>query len=84
MPAPSGIDYYQALSIPKTAPREAIQKAYRAVALKSHPLKAAPDASQQAKTLSQVTFQNAAEAYQVLSNRTAVFIWASCAASTLG
>ena len=70
MPAPTGIDYYQALAIPKTATREQIQKGYRATALKTHPLKTAADASQQAKTLAQVNFQNAAEAYQVLSDRT--------------
>lgn len=55
-------DYYEVLSVSKTASGEEIKKAYRKVALQYH-----PDRNQGDKTAEE-KFKEAAEAYEVLSN----------------
>ena len=55
-------DYYDILSIPKTASQEDIKKAYRKLALKYHPDRNKGDKGKEVK------FKEASEAYQVLSD----------------
>lgn len=55
-------DYYEILSITKSATTEEIKKAYRKMAIKYHPDKNPDDKEAEAK------FKEAAEAYEVLSN----------------
>lgn len=56
-------DYYEVLGINKNASESEIKKAYRKLALKFHPDKNPDDASAEKK------FKEAAEAYEVLSNK---------------
>ena len=55
-------DYYDILSVPRTASKEEIKKAYRKLALKYHPDRNQGDKSKEEK------FKEASEAYEVLSN----------------
>ncbi len=56
-------DFYEILGVSKTASEDEIKKAYRKVALKFHPDRNPGDAASEAK------FKEAAEAYEVLSNK---------------
>ena len=55
-------DYYEILSVSKTAPVEDVKKAYRACALKYHPDRNPGDKKAEEK------FKEATEAYQVLAD----------------
>ncbi len=59
---PTTRDYYEILSIEKTADGEEIKRAYRRLAMKYHPDRNPNDAEAEAK------FKEAAEAYEVLSD----------------
>ena len=58
---PSTRDYYEILSLEKTADAEEIKRAYRRLAMKYHPDRNPGD------TEAEATFKEAAEAYEVLS-----------------
>ena len=55
-------DYYEVLGVAKTASADEIKSAYRKLAMKYHPDRNPGDESAKAK------FQEASEAYEVLSN----------------
>ena len=55
-------DYYEVLSVEKTADGEEIKRAYRRMAMKYHPDRNPGDAEAESK------FKEAAEAYEVLSD----------------
>lgn len=57
-------DYYEVLSVTKTATGEEIKRAYRKLAMKYHPDRAAPEQ----KAEYEVHFKECAEAYEVLSD----------------
>ncbi len=59
----AGTDYYKILGVSKTAPDEAIKKAYRKLAMKYHPDHAKGDKSAEEK------FKQISEAYAVLSDK---------------
>jgi molecular chaperone DnaJ len=59
---PSTRDYYEILSIAKTADGEEIKRAYRRLAMKYHPDRNPGDAE------AEVKFKEAAEAYEILSD----------------
>jgi len=56
-------DYYEVLGIAKTATDDELKKAYRKLALKYHPDRNPDDKEAEEK------FKEAAEAYEVLSNK---------------
>ena len=56
-------DFYEILGVSKTSTDDEIKKAYRKVALKFHPDRNPGNAESEAK------FKEAAEAYEVLSNK---------------
>ena len=56
-------DYYEVLSVPRTASQEEIKKAYRKLAIKYH-----PDRNQGDKKKEEL-FKEASEAYEVLGNK---------------
>src|SRR6516162_8117186 len=56
-------DYYEVLSVAKTADGEEIKRSYRRLAMKYHPDRADGD-----KTEAEVKFKECAEAYEVLSD----------------
>jgi len=59
---PTARDYYEVLSVEKTADGEEIKRSYRRLAMKYHPDRNPGDAEAEAK------FKEAAEAYEVLSD----------------
>mmetsp|Transcript_25422 Transcript_25422/g.59208 ORF Transcript_25422/g.59208 Transcript_25422/m.59208 type:complete len:513 (-) Transcript_25422:353-1891(-) len=58
------INYYKVLGVPRNADSKAIKKAYKAMALKYHPDKVAPDEREKAEQ----EFMKIASAYEVLSD----------------
>ncbi|XP_070592758.1 dnaJ homolog subfamily B member 6-like [Erythrolamprus reginae] len=58
------VEYYEALSLPKTASLDDIKKAYRKKALKWH-----PDKNPENKQFAEQRFKEIAEAYEVLSDK---------------
>src|SRR3954453_13980912 len=58
-------DYYEVLSVAKTADGEEIKRAYRRLAMKYHPDRADGDKSE-----AELRFKECAEAYEVLSDPT--------------
>ncbi|HTL28804.1 MAG TPA: DnaJ domain-containing protein, partial [Tepidisphaeraceae bacterium] len=56
-------DYYEVLSVAKTASDEEIKRAYRRLAMKYHPDRADGD-----KAEAEMRFKECAEAYEVLSD----------------
>ena len=63
MPMATKRDYYQVLGVKRDAEADEIKKAYRQLALKNHPDKNPGDAEAEKR------FKEAAEAYEVLSDR---------------
>src|SRR3954466_6719087 len=57
-------DYYEVLSVTKTADGEEIKRAYRRLAMKYHPDRNDGDGKHEAE----IKFKEAAEAYEVLSD----------------
>lgn len=55
-------DYYEVLGVPKSADKDAINKAYRKLALKYH-----PDRNRENPKEAEIKFKEVTEAYQVLS-----------------
>jgi molecular chaperone DnaJ len=56
-------DYYEVLSVSRTASAEEIKRSYRRLAMKYH-----PDRNHENKTEAEVAFKECAEAYEVLSD----------------
>ena len=61
-------DYYEVLGVDKNATDEELKKAYRKVAMKYHPDRQT-DKSEAEKKEAEEKFKEAAEAYDVLSNK---------------
>lgn len=61
-------DYYEVLGVSKTATDEELKKAYRKVAMKYHPDRQV-DKSEEEKKAAEEKFKEAAEAYDVLSDK---------------